>query len=380
MDGNQWLGQVIDNIPAAEIDGIALHAYGGTLADFHNGYVSQLNLIDSKGLQDRPVYITEWNKVSTEADMAQFIRDSFADLNTWNQTPGKHNIRCLCWFVYDADQQAGGGWNSYAIEYYKNNGEPPGSSNDVYTAFQQTVDLRYPAGVVGNASAWPHDRQIARELHPRDLSKATISRTTPSRSGMPARARSATPSPTTPTGSASARPAAHPPASTTRSRLPTRPPTCRSVCTSGTITISDPAASPPTATVTVSLNVVESPFAPADFDRDRYVDETDLAAPPRLPDRRRTPVRRPPAARTPTRPRQRCRSERLRPVPAVHQRHRCPRRSPLCGLNGGGVETRTLGSSFMACGWELGMGGIRRGKREGSRKRAGCGAHAGRPQ
>ena len=33
----------------------------------------------------------------------------------------------------------------------------------------------------------------------------------------------------------------------------------------GTITITDPAASPTSATVTVSLNVVASPFAPADF-------------------------------------------------------------------------------------------------------------------
>ncbi len=149
MDGNQWLGQVLDHIPNDEIDGIAIHAYGGGIAGFESSYVSQLQLIDSKGLQDKPVYLTEWNMVSSEAVMAQFLRDAYASVNAWNQTEGNHNIIAMCWFVYDANQQAGGGWNNYSIEYYRNNGEPLGDPDNLFTAFEQTVDLRYPAGVVG---------------------------------------------------------------------------------------------------------------------------------------------------------------------------------------------------------------------------------------
>jgi len=148
MDGNQWLSQVLDNIPANEVDGVALHAYGN-VTEFRNTYSSQLAVIDSKGLRQVPVYITEWNHVAAEATMAQTIRNCFLDLKNWNATPGNHNIIALCWFVYDADQQAGGGWNSYAIEWYRNNGIPQGDPNNVYTAFEQTVDQRYPAGQIG---------------------------------------------------------------------------------------------------------------------------------------------------------------------------------------------------------------------------------------
>lgn len=149
MDGNQWLGEVLDHIPNDEVDGIAIHAYGGGITGFEASYKGQLQLIDSKGLEDKPVYLTEWNQVSSEASMAQFLRDAFASVHNWNQTVGNHNIVSMCWFIYDADQQAGGAWNSYSIEYYRNNGIPLGDPDNLFTAFEQTVDLRYPAGVVG---------------------------------------------------------------------------------------------------------------------------------------------------------------------------------------------------------------------------------------
>ncbi len=153
MDGNQWLGQVLDAIPNNEIDGIAIHAYGGTLSGFESSYREQLQLIDSKGLMDKPVYMTEWNKVSGEATTAQFLRDAFTSVNAWNQTPGNHNIVCMCWFVYDADQQASNRWNQYSIEYYRNNGiayDPNNLLNgDVFGAFEWVVNQRYPAGKIG---------------------------------------------------------------------------------------------------------------------------------------------------------------------------------------------------------------------------------------
>ncbi len=157
MDGDQWLSQVIDNIPADEIDGFAIHAYGGSVTDFQNSFSATLTMIDGKGraLRDKPVYMTEWNRYSDpgqpaqEAAAAQFCRDAFAAVHSWNQTKGRHNIVAMTWFIYDADQQAGGGWNGYAIEYWRNNGYGPGDSRDLFTAFEQVVDLRYPAGVPG---------------------------------------------------------------------------------------------------------------------------------------------------------------------------------------------------------------------------------------
>jgi hypothetical protein len=277
MDGNQWLGQVIDNIPVNEIDGFAMHAYGGTVTDFHNSYVSQLNLIDSKGLQSRPVYVTEWNKVSTEAAMAQFSRDSFSDLNTWNQGAGHHNIRCLCWFIYDADQQAAGGnWNSFSIEYYRGTDEPLGSSSDLYTAFQQTVDLRYPAGVVGVRAAGPVIQRspdsFTRQVYERDsLPDDTF---TVWNGGIGTLNYTITDDANwlsvNPTGGSSTGEQDTIAIQYQTGALPIGGPY------TATITISDPNSVNKTQTVTVSLTVVHSPYAAPDFNRDGYVEQTDF--------------------------------------------------------------------------------------------------------
>jgi hypothetical protein len=155
MSGTDWLGQTIDNIPAGELDGFAIHSYGGTVADFRHGYAQQLGVIGTKGHSDKPVYMTEWNRYATpgnaaeEAAAAQFCRDAFADVHAWNQDPCNHNIISMTWFVYDADQQAGGGWNGHSIEYWRTNGNPLGHPGNLFTAFEETVDLRYPAGAVG---------------------------------------------------------------------------------------------------------------------------------------------------------------------------------------------------------------------------------------
>ncbi len=274
MDGNQWLGQVIDNVPADEIDGFALHAYGGGVSGFHSGYTSQLNLIDSKGLQQKPVYITEWNMVATEQAMAQFIRDSFADLNTWNQTPGHHNIVCLCWFVYDSDQQAGGGWNNYAIEWYRNNGIPLGDPNDVWTAFEQTVDLRYPAGQIGT----PGVAMIA--VNPASFNRAVFEGDGLASDSFTVR------------NSGNTNPMSYD-ITDNASWLSVDPVSGSSAGENdtiaidyntgfladgnytGTITVTAASASNSPRTVTVNLTVNPSPFAPVDFDKDGDVDLDD---------------------------------------------------------------------------------------------------------
>ena len=154
MGGADWLELALHSIPPAEIDGIALHTYGPTVRDFRGALLEQIKVIDSFGLQDKPLYITEWNRyvgpdspnaAQEEANSAQFVRDAYKFLNKWNRVAGNHNVVSASWFVYDNDP----GWRGYSLEYWKNAGNPYGSSGDLYTAFEQTVDKRYAAGVVG---------------------------------------------------------------------------------------------------------------------------------------------------------------------------------------------------------------------------------------
>ena len=158
MDGNQWLGETLDAIGPGQVDGVSLHSYGGSLTDFRRALAEQVALVDAKGFTDVPIYVTEFNRFSDpnapdaaaqEAAAAQFVRDAYKFLNDWNQRPGNHNIVAATWFVYDANQTAGGGWNGYSIEYWKAHGNPPGHPGDLFTAFEQTVDLRYKAGLAG---------------------------------------------------------------------------------------------------------------------------------------------------------------------------------------------------------------------------------------
>lgn len=162
MDGNAWLDGVLANIPANEVDGVALHAYGGgadansSLVTFHQSLVSQLAVIDNRGLANVPVYLTEWNRNSSlgdanqEAVTADFVRKAAAFLDRWNRTPGNHNIVGTSWFVYDGSTNGSGAWDSYSIEYWKANGNSQGSAGDLYTAFQQVSRAGYQSGIAGS--------------------------------------------------------------------------------------------------------------------------------------------------------------------------------------------------------------------------------------
>ncbi len=157
---DDYLRVAIRNTPATKIDGFAVHAYARMWISFHDQYVSQLNVIDEAGLHDRPVYMTEMGiyaqpgNLDEEAAAARFCREAFADLNNWNQQEGHHNIIAATWFVYDSDQQNTGIWNPFSLEYYLHNGYPLGDPHDLYTAFADTVNLGYPAGVIGTRG-WP---------------------------------------------------------------------------------------------------------------------------------------------------------------------------------------------------------------------------------
>ncbi len=161
MDGNQWLSQTIQEvmaIPGADIDGFAIHAYGGqttattAASQFRNSYAEQLGVIDNAGFDDTPVYLTEWNRYTsiagdplvTEAISAEFLRLAVQGVDTWNKTDGKHNIKAMTWFVGNKDY---GGWDEYSLEYWRNHGNPEGTSGDLWTAMMDS--MQYSAGITG---------------------------------------------------------------------------------------------------------------------------------------------------------------------------------------------------------------------------------------
>lgn len=154
--GTAWLAEALAAVPVEEIDGFAIHAYGGDVNSFRQEYTSQLSVIDAAGHHNKPVYLTEWCKRATpgdaaaEAAAADFCRASAADVHAWNQTPGNHDIVSMCWYVYDVGD---GAYARSSLEYWRDNGNPRGSAGDLYTAFEWAVDQRYPAGQA-NPSAY----------------------------------------------------------------------------------------------------------------------------------------------------------------------------------------------------------------------------------
>jgi len=162
-DGNQWLGEAIDAtlaLPGGAIDGFALHAYGGqatasgSVNDFKTTFTSQLSVIDARAsLKSKPTYITEWNRATpttgnlaaNEQVTADFITQSLLTLDAWNRTPGNHNVRALAWFIHNKDY--GADWNQYSLEWWQTQGNPAGTSGDLYTALMNQSALK--AGMVG---------------------------------------------------------------------------------------------------------------------------------------------------------------------------------------------------------------------------------------
>jgi len=152
MSGNDYLSQMCSLLTSAECDGFAIHSYGGgdlnsSLSGFRNGYQEQLNVIDSYGFTNKPIYITEWNRhtpnAGEEATSAQFLYNTLAQLDDWNKTPGHHNIISACWFVYPS----GVGWDNYSILFYKTPGGT--KDDDLWAAFKYAAQQNYPAGAIG---------------------------------------------------------------------------------------------------------------------------------------------------------------------------------------------------------------------------------------
>jgi PKD repeat protein len=146
---NAYLGAMCDSLIANsyDVDGFAMHAYGGSRGFFLSDIDVQADLIDSKGYTDKPIYITEWGapvdpiSETTEAGVAQFLHGAFVDLANYNADPANHDVVCACWFIYQWDDY----WKNWSIEYLRDYG-PSGQNNDLYDAFQYACTLNLPAG------------------------------------------------------------------------------------------------------------------------------------------------------------------------------------------------------------------------------------------
>lgn len=160
MSSTEYLSRMCDAVNKkgyrGKFQGFAIHSYAAAHTteldvclqsfddDPENGFRHQLAIIDAKGFEGYPIYITEWNRLSRESDTAeeeasaQFLHRAFAQMHAWNQSAG-HPIVCACWFVY----HNAGGWKEYSLRELKTDGN---ENEDVWHAFQYAGREDYPAG------------------------------------------------------------------------------------------------------------------------------------------------------------------------------------------------------------------------------------------
>jgi hypothetical protein len=140
QSGKAYLSQLLYHLAPNQVDGIAMHAYGGWSRTCDNGgvpplqlfeegsgedlgYRSQARWIDALGHSHTPLIITEMSAhlhVTHEApnpacgdikdgylydrkDLSDFIRAAYKGIHEWNQGPSNHDILGGIWFVYGHD-------------------------------------------------------------------------------------------------------------------------------------------------------------------------------------------------------------------------------------------------------------------------------------
>jgi len=143
---NAYLGAMCDELASEEVvpDGFALHGYRSVVLD---QIKQQADLLDSKGYENLPFYVTEWGAPvdpigdTNEANVAQYLRGVFWDLHQYNQNPDNHDIVCACWFVYAHDTV----WNKWSI-LDMHDLHNPGPDYDLYDSFQLACTWNLPAG------------------------------------------------------------------------------------------------------------------------------------------------------------------------------------------------------------------------------------------
>lgn len=175
-DGYEFLYRQIAAVSdKSKIDGFGLHAYaqpGGSnfgADSFMADIREQLMIIESFGLGDRPVFITEFNKHmpnATEAAIgAQFLTTAYQALADWNEGVGggtfaEHaipnpNVVSATWFVYNTTGP-GDVWNDYSLEHWKTAAPGTSITQNPWYAFQHAAaNMTLPAGIPQPAQASP---------------------------------------------------------------------------------------------------------------------------------------------------------------------------------------------------------------------------------
>jgi hypothetical protein len=122
--GQGYLSELLYVLHPRDIDGIALHAYGGypggtpsALDTFRlgiepgMGYRDQAQWIDALGFSRTPLLVTEWSaRVRADGSgqdlVARFVGDAARDLHEWNSGPANHAILGAAWFTWNDDEFA----------------------------------------------------------------------------------------------------------------------------------------------------------------------------------------------------------------------------------------------------------------------------------
>ena len=140
-----YLGEMCDALTEDDVDGFAIHAYGGSHGGLIQQVADQTSLIDHKGFSRKPIYMTEWGDRVDPAlsptsieNVADFLRHSFEALARYNATPSNHPIVGACWFVYNRSDQ----WQRWSILGLHD----ANVTNDLYNAFRQVAAFDLPAG------------------------------------------------------------------------------------------------------------------------------------------------------------------------------------------------------------------------------------------
>ncbi|MCK6572461.1 hypothetical protein L6V77_15345 [Myxococcota bacterium] len=126
QSGDETLRALLAALSPAELDGLALHAYGGWVRPEDNGgwpaidafraqLFGQVDLVDAAGHARTPLLLTEFSALvhppaapgspgaERRADeiprLARFLIDAYATVETWNGTPGRHPLHGAIYFT-----------------------------------------------------------------------------------------------------------------------------------------------------------------------------------------------------------------------------------------------------------------------------------------
>jgi hypothetical protein len=180
--GKAYLASMLYALNPDEVDGIAMHAYGGWGKTCDNGgvpplqmfeqgsgetlgYRSEARWIDALGHSRTPLLVTEMSVhlhvdhgapnpacgavadgyLYDRKEVSNFIRDAYKSLYDWNQGPDNHDILGGIWFTYDSDA-FGAESIKHMRDLVKAGGYGTSSAENPYYAFQE----------LANAGTYPH--------------------------------------------------------------------------------------------------------------------------------------------------------------------------------------------------------------------------------